>query len=85
MAFEAQMEAVHEAMHDPVLSAEEQLERKVDWFIRELDELCALSANSETVDLVETQRVAVGQMLVRIQLVAAFLMARQPHLKVVSR
>lgn len=84
MAFEAQMETVREAMNDPVLSAEEQLERKCDWLIRELDELCALANNRETVDLVEGQRTAIGQMTTRIQLIAAFLMARQPHLTVVQ-
>lgn len=84
MAFEAQMEAVREAMNDPVLTAEEQLERKCDWLVRELDEIVAMAANKETVDLVEGQRVAVGQIVMRAQLVAAFLMTRQPQLKVVQ-
>ena len=70
--------------NDPVLSAEDQMERKLDAIIRELDDICAFSADPETVDLVEGQRVAVGQIVVRAQLIAAFLMARQPHLRVVS-
>lgn len=65
-------------------SAEEQLERKCDWIIRELDEVCALATNGETVDLVEGQRVAVGQILTRVQLIAALLMARQPRPVLVS-
>jgi hypothetical protein len=84
MQFEAQMTAVREAMNDPDLTAEEQLERKCDWLVRELDEIVAMAANKETVDLVEGQRVAVGQIVMRAQLVAAFLMTRQPQLKVVQ-
>lgn len=63
---------------DPVLSAEEQTERKVDAIIRELDEFCAMANNPETVDLVEGQKIAFGQMMVRIQLIMGFLLARKP-------
>lgn len=63
---------------DPVLSAEEQIERKVDAMIRELDEFCAMANNPETVDLVESQKVAFGQMALRIQLIMGFLLARKP-------
>jgi hypothetical protein len=84
MAFEAQMSAVREAMNDPVLTPEEQLERKCDWLIRELDELCALANNPETVDLVEGQALAVGQIISRAQIVGGFLNARKPNLTVVQ-
>jgi len=84
MQFEAKMTAVREAMNDPVLTAEEQLERKCDWLIRELDEICALANNPETVDLVEGQVTAVGQMMTRVRLIAAFLDTRKPHLTVVQ-
>lgn len=67
-----------EAMREPVLSAEEQIERKVDWIIRELDELCALASNHETVDLVDGQKIAMGQMQTRVQLILSFLLARHP-------
>jgi len=62
----------------PVLSAEEQMERRVDWLIRELDELCAMASNAETVDLVEDQKIAIGQMQTRVQLILSFLLARHP-------
>ena len=62
-----------EIMPDPLLSAEEQMERRVDGIIRELDELIAFASNRETVDLVAGQRVAVGQMMTRIQLLASFI------------
>lgn len=57
---------------EPIPSAEEQMERRVDSIIRDLDELIAFASNRETVDLVAGERVAVGQMLSRIQLVASF-------------
>lgn len=80
-----ELNAIREIMADPVLSAEDQIERKLDWIIRELDELCALATNPETVDLVERQRIAVGQIVTRAQLVSSFLATRQPgRLKVVS-
>lgn len=63
-------------------SAEIQIERKCDSLIRELDEICALAVNSETYDLIERQRFAIGQMLIRIELVAGFINSRK--LKVVS-
>jgi len=63
---------------EPVLSAEEQIERKVDAIIRELDELCRLATLAETVDLVASQKMALGQMLVRIQLILSFVLASKP-------
>jgi hypothetical protein len=73
-----------EAMREPVLSAEEQIERKVDSIIRELDELVAMAANPETVDLVEVQRIGVGQIISRAQLIGSFLMSRPAKLRVVN-
>lgn len=84
MAYEAQEAAISAAMNDPVLSAEEQLERKCDWLIRELDEITALSANPETVDLVEGQQLAIGQINTRVTLILSFLATRKPRLTVVS-
>lgn len=62
---------------EPILSAEEQIERKVDWIVRELDELCAMANNPETIDLVERQKIAFGQMMIRVQLIMGFLLARK--------
>lgn len=76
-----------EGQREPGISAEEQIERRCDSIIRELDELCAMAANAETVDLVERERIAVGQIVTRAQLIAAFLMARKPaptHIRRVS-
>lgn len=79
------LDAVTEAMKEPVLSAELQIERRVDSLIRELDEFCGMASNPETVDLIQNERVAFGQIQLRAQLIVSFLMACQPHLKVVSR
>ena len=48
-----------------------------------LDQLVVLAANSETAHLVEAERVFIGQILTRAQLIASFLLARQPQLKVI--
>ena len=82
MNYDDVVNAVLNAMdHEP--TAEEQLEQRADFILRELDEFCRLATHPETVDLMETQRIAVGQMLTRVQLIAAFLMSRQPRLKMV--
>lgn len=80
----ADLETIRRIMEEPVLSAEEQMERRVDFIVRELDELCAFANNPETVDLVEKQSLAVGQMHARIAIIAGFLNARKPRLTVVS-
>jgi hypothetical protein len=78
------LETIRRIMEEPGMSAELQIERRMDYILRELDEFCGMAQNNETVDLIENERIAVGQMLVRVQLIAAFLMSRQPHLRVVS-
>jgi len=65
--------------------AETQVEYRLDCIIRELDEMCGLASNSETIDLIEHNRVAVGQIVTRAQLIASFLMARTPGPTLVYR
>lgn len=83
--YDLNLQEIRAVMSDPALSPEEQMERRLDYLIRELDELCAMAANPETVDLVDNQRVGIGQVISRSQLIASFLMARKPQLKVVPR
>ncbi len=64
-------------------SPEQLIEERISRLIDDLDELCALATDSKTVGLVETQRIAIGQIVTRSQLLAAFLMAREPALKVI--
>lgn len=79
------LDAVSSAMQEPALSAEEQMERRIDSIIRDLDELVAFAANPETVDLIDGQRIGVGQIISRAQLIGSFLMARSPNkLRVIS-
>jgi hypothetical protein len=72
------IDAIRDVMEEPQLSAEEQIERKCDSIIRELDELCRMATLAETVDLVASQKMALGQMLVRIQLILSFVLASKP-------
>lgn len=83
--YDLNLQEIRAVMSDPALSQEEQMERRLDWIIRELDEICAMAANPETVDVVDKQRVGVGQVVSRAQLIASFLLARKPQLKVVPR
>lgn len=72
-------------MSEPLDTAELQIERRIDFLIRELDELCAMAACPETADLIDAEKIAIGQMQTRIQLVLSFLAARHPpRLKVIS-
>jgi hypothetical protein len=43
-----------------------------------LDELMCLAADRDTASLVEKERVHIGQLVTRAQLLASFLMARAP-------
>ena len=79
MTYENELEAVHGAMQEPVLSAEEQIERRCDFIIRELDEFCNLATNTETIDLIDHEKIAIGHIINRAHLIASFLLARQPN------
>lgn len=79
------LDAVSAAMQEPE-TAEEQIERRADYIIRELDELVRLAANAETVDLIDRERIAIGQIVTRSELIAKLLMARHPSkLRIVHR
>jgi hypothetical protein len=61
-----------------VEKAEAQVAQRLHSLISELDEFCAMAANPETVDLIEREKIAIGQVLSRAQLIMSFLMARTP-------
>ena len=66
-------------------SAEEQIEARVDWLVRQLDELCSMARNEETQDLIAGQVIGIGQLAFRAQLILSFLEAHKaPKLKVIS-
>jgi hypothetical protein len=70
------LEAVRKSMAGE--PAETQVEYRLDCIVRELDEMCGLAVNPETVDLVEKNRIAIGQIKTRVDLIASLLMARHP-------
>lgn len=84
MDYEQNLVDVSYALREPILSAEEQMERRVDSIIRDLDELVRFTANAETFDLVYGQRIAIGQMVTRTQLIASFINLQNPKLRVVK-
>jgi 3-methyladenine DNA glycosylase AlkD len=66
-------------------TAEEQIERRIDFLVRELDEFTAMANNPETVDLIEKESIGIGQVRFRAQLILAFLEARKaPKLRMIS-
>ncbi len=80
MTYEAELEVVRNAMHDydPEITADIACEQALN----ALDQLMVLAAKDETAHLVVANKVFVGQILTRAQLVASFLMTRQsrPHM-----
>lgn len=64
--------------------AEDQIARRVNSMVAELDEFCAMARNPETVDLVEGEARGIGQIAFRANLILSFLEARKkPALKMV--
>lgn len=74
MAYEDTIEAVRKEMAGE--PAETQIEYRMDCVLRELDEFMAMAANPETVDLIDRNKIMMGQIMTRSQLIGAFLMAR---------
>jgi hypothetical protein len=68
----------------PPPESELAAEQACEAALNALDTLMALAANDETAPLVEAEKVFVGQILTRAQLVASSMMARHPNLKVVK-
>ena len=52
--------------------------------ISDLDEICALASQPETARLVDGERIAIGQVLTRVQLIASFINQRGPGLRMIS-
>ncbi len=63
---------------EPIMTAELQVERRIDSLIRELDELCAMATKDETVHLLEEHKHSIGLAVTRTQLLMNFLLARKP-------
>jgi hypothetical protein len=64
--------------------AETQIGYRLECIITELDEMMCLAVNPETVDLIEKNKIAIGQIMGRAQLIASFLMSNEPRRTVVS-
>ena len=60
------LDAVSQAMADE--PKETQVEYRLDCILRDLDEMCALAANPETVGIIDANRIAVGQIKTRVDL-----------------
>jgi hypothetical protein len=76
MDVERALAVVRTEMADQPLAV--QVEYRIDRVIAEMDELCALASNPETAHLLESQKIGVGQIATRANLILSFLMARKP-------
>lgn len=56
---------------------EEDLERRLDFIVRELDEFCALASNPETTRLAHSQKIAFGQIYARVSLILSFYLSHK--------
>lgn len=65
-------------MFDPG-SPEQQLEQKLAGIVRDLDELCGMAINPETIDLIQTQKPLIGTLLRRSGTLVNLMLARHPQ------
>lgn len=65
------------------MSDPEDIERRTDFIIRELDEFCALTADPATFALILGERIALGQIQTRVQLILSNLAVKNG--KAISR
>jgi hypothetical protein len=59
-------------------SLDTQMEYRIDRIIAEINELCVLASNQETAHLIEAQKIGIGLIMSRAELVLKILMARKP-------
>jgi len=65
---------------------EEDLERRLDFIVRELDECMVLAASTETYPLIEGKAIELSQIQTRIQLIISFIVNHQPtKLRIINR
>lgn len=72
------LDAVENALNQPPVTPEEEVEAKLDWILRELDEVCAMAKDPIKSDLVAPQKRLIGMIEGRIDLIIGFLLAKHP-------
>lgn len=68
-----------------VEKTEAEIAQRLHAIISELDEFCAMAADLKTSSLIENEKIAIGQIISRAQLIGSFLLAnhRRPQLRTV--
>jgi hypothetical protein len=51
----------------------EDIERRADFIVRELDELCALAADPATLPMIRSEQITLSQIQMRVQLILSYL------------
>ena len=74
------LQAISEVMGEPTETERSQIyiERTVSSVINDLDQLCAFAADPATRRFIEAEKIAIGQIITRAQLVGSLLLASQP-------
>lgn len=73
MSYDQDLEAISIVMGEPGQSPEEQLERRVDFLVRELDELMAMANDANSRPLILKEAIGIGQVYSRAGLILSFL------------
>jgi len=79
MTYEPVLDAVHAAMQEPALSAAEQIERRIDWLLRDVDDFMVLANDPASKHLLKPHWRAFDQAASRLQLAASALEAEKPN------
>ena len=74
------LQAISEVMAEPSTTERSQIyiERTVSSIINDLDQLCAFAADPATRQFIEAEKIAIGQIITRAQLVGSLLLAGRP-------
>ncbi len=79
MTYENELEAVRGTMQDLALSAELQIERRVDWLLRDVDEIMVLANDPASKHLLKPHWRALDLAATRLQFAASALEAELPN------
>ena len=79
MTYENELETVRGIMQDPVLSAEEKIERRIDWLLRDVDEFMVLANDPANKHLLKPHWRALDRAATRLQFAASALEAELPN------
>ena len=79
MTYENELDTTRSFMQEPALSAEVQIERRIDWLLRDVDDFMVLANDPASKHLLKPHWRAFDQAASRLQLAASALEAEKPN------